>query len=385
MFALSNSAANSQVRNRYTYQERENTFALNLNEFEARHGVYPAISGNPQIGRWMVPDPAQQFPSPYVGMGNEWVSGVDPDGRIAWFAAALPYLTAAAQGAAVATATYVAGNFINGNSWDGLHIKDWAVNAAMGAVGGAVSHGIGNAFMEAKPGILTELTKAGVHGSFNAIMSGVAGGDFLAAFASSFTGSLVGAYTPQDWGKFKRMGVTMLVGGGSAVLAGGDFSKGATLAGIGFLTNQLHHELIEARINIANTALKYNGSTRWAKEVENGDFSEGDYKCNQFVYDVTTEAGASPGKPNGIIRSYPPTAGDWGNPNVKIRGWKVVKIPSKGDVASIPLPPGAGATGHVGVVFNVGSTVSAGTYRVVWNDWGFRPGEAPIFRRWVGR
>jgi RHS repeat-associated protein len=76
MFALSSSAGNGHARNRYTYQgqERENTFALNLNEFEARHY-------DPQIGRWMVPDPAQQFPSPYVGMGNEWVSGVDPDGR----------------------------------------------------------------------------------------------------------------------------------------------------------------------------------------------------------------------------------------------------------------------------------------------------------------
>ena len=35
MFALSSSAGNGQVRNRYGYQgqERENTFALNLNEF----------------------------------------------------------------------------------------------------------------------------------------------------------------------------------------------------------------------------------------------------------------------------------------------------------------------------------------------------------------
>jgi RHS repeat-associated protein len=77
MFALGSSASNGHVRNRYAYQgqERENTFALNLNEFEARHY-------DPQLGRWMVPDPANQFPSPYVGMGNEWVNGVDPDGRV---------------------------------------------------------------------------------------------------------------------------------------------------------------------------------------------------------------------------------------------------------------------------------------------------------------
>jgi hypothetical protein len=29
----------------------------------------------------MVPDPAGQFWSPYLGMGNNWMNGVDPDGR----------------------------------------------------------------------------------------------------------------------------------------------------------------------------------------------------------------------------------------------------------------------------------------------------------------
>jgi RHS repeat-associated protein len=79
MFALSSSASNGHVRNRYCYQgqELESNFALNLNEFEARHY-------DPQTARWMVLDPALQFPSPYVGMGNQWVSGVDPDGRFAF-------------------------------------------------------------------------------------------------------------------------------------------------------------------------------------------------------------------------------------------------------------------------------------------------------------
>jgi hypothetical protein len=84
MFALSSSAGNGHVKNRYGYQgqERENTFALNLSEFEARHYACPDEGGDPQLGRWMVPDPAnpcltkgQEFASPYVGMGNEWVSG----------------------------------------------------------------------------------------------------------------------------------------------------------------------------------------------------------------------------------------------------------------------------------------------------------------------
>jgi hypothetical protein len=62
-----------------------------------------------------------------------------------------------------------------------------------------------------------------------------------------------------------------------------------------------------------------------------------------------------------------------------------VKTPAKGDISAIPLPAGGVATGNVGVVFNVGSTISANDIKVVWNDWGFRPGQAPVFRRWVGR
>jgi hypothetical protein len=39
----------------------------------------------------------------------------------------------------------------------------------------------------------------------------------------------------------------MAVGGGGASLADGDFMKGATVAGIGFLTNQLAYEIIDQR------------------------------------------------------------------------------------------------------------------------------------------
>jgi hypothetical protein len=36
---------------------------------------------DPYIGRWISPDPAHQFASPYLGMGNNPMNGVDPDGR----------------------------------------------------------------------------------------------------------------------------------------------------------------------------------------------------------------------------------------------------------------------------------------------------------------
>jgi len=35
---------------------------------------------DPIIGRWFAPDPYGQYPSPYLVMGNNPVSSVDPDG-----------------------------------------------------------------------------------------------------------------------------------------------------------------------------------------------------------------------------------------------------------------------------------------------------------------
>ena len=48
-----------------------------------------------------------------------------------------------------------------------------------------------------------------------------------------------------------------------------------------------------------------------------------------------------------------------------------------GDVASF--------SGHVGIVSGNGLTISATLHNgVVRNDWGFRTGRTPVFRRFVG-
>ena len=61
---------------RYGYQGdfAEEDDETGFNHFESREY-------DPVIGRWMVMDPAGQFASPYLGMGNNPISGVDPDGR----------------------------------------------------------------------------------------------------------------------------------------------------------------------------------------------------------------------------------------------------------------------------------------------------------------
>src|SRR5690606_13900008 len=35
---------------------------------------------DPRINRWLTTDPAGQYASPYMAMGNNWMNGVDPDG-----------------------------------------------------------------------------------------------------------------------------------------------------------------------------------------------------------------------------------------------------------------------------------------------------------------
>jgi RHS repeat-associated protein len=60
---------------RYGYQGQfaEKDEETGWNHFELRE--YDAI-----IGRWLVPDPKRQFYSPYIGMGNNPISGIDLDG-----------------------------------------------------------------------------------------------------------------------------------------------------------------------------------------------------------------------------------------------------------------------------------------------------------------
>jgi RHS repeat-associated protein len=135
----------------------------------------------------------------------------------------------------------------------------------------------------------------------------------------------------------------------------------------------------ERIVGIANA---YVGSTDYNLLSKKSDFLPGNPKCNKFVYDVLLQAGASPGLPNqsgrwGIPGPKPPIAIQWANANYNIPGWVIVSSPMPGDVASF--------NGHVGIVFRYGLTISA-TLRdgVVRNDWGFRTGQTPVFRRFVG-
>jgi hypothetical protein len=81
-----------------------------------------------------------------------------------------------------------------------------------------------------------------------------------------------------------------------------------------------------------------------------------------------------------IFWTRPPLAREWADPSVAIEGWEVVESPMPGDVIS-EAHEYADATGHVGIVVGPKETISATATTVVRNDWGFRDGQKPTFRR----
>jgi RHS repeat-associated protein len=73
---------------------------------------------------------------------------------------------------------------------------------------------------------------------------------------------------------------------------------------------------LKKRNNIDLLAQSYDGSTTWNFYKRKPPFPANSNKCNLFVYDVTTEAGAEPRIP-GRPKWPMPTASEWANPKVR--------------------------------------------------------------------
>ena len=110
----------------------------------------------------------------------------------------------------------------------------------------------------------------------------------------------------------------------------------------------------EVRAKIASIALRCVGSKSWIDAVAKGDYPINTNKCNLFVYDVLTEARASPGLPHGHWwwNQYPPNAGDWATPSYHISRWRLLNSkeqPEPGDVIAQRIAY-SDATGHTMIV-----------------------------------
>jgi len=120
--ALSSKAFN-KLDAKYGYQGdySEEEIETGYNEFALRHY-------DPQIGRWTSVDPYDQFASPYVGMGNDPINHVDPDGGFS-----------GTNGAVFGSL----GGFLLGTAVAKLSGADWDEALAWGAAGAFMGGGIG--------------------------------------------------------------------------------------------------------------------------------------------------------------------------------------------------------------------------------------------------
>jgi hypothetical protein len=141
------------------------------------------------------------------------------------------------------------------------------------------------------------------------------------------------------------------------------------------------HKNSEKRSTIAKTARKYSGSSEWAFAKRKGNFAPDTNKCNQYVYDVTKEAGAEAAFAGSDGKSRPPLAAEWADPNTKIANRTVLgknEKPEPGDVAAYKLHGGTSFSGHSGIVTSVDSNglvhAMAAHDQVVGPDEKFNPG-----------
>lgn len=167
---------------------------------------------NAQTGRFITPDPAAQYHSPYLYGNDDPLSGTDPDGE---FFVALTILVVGITLGAYAGGAAV-NHSINPTSWSFKSGKTWAGiigGAIIGGVSGAAGMAIGGAELGTGATLATEALLAGAENAAFSIMSGNSWGDVGESFiqgavlgvALSGLGKLGGAGL-QRTGFGRRMG-----------------------------------------------------------------------------------------------------------------------------------------------------------------------------------
>ena len=224
----------SAADHHYLYQgkELENDFDLAWHDgaayrFHAR--AFDAQRGGHPLGRWHVHDPAYQFASPYVGMGNNPVMGVDPDGK--W--AIVDDLAAALIGGVINLGSNIIQGNISGNFWEvlGQGAAAFGAGAASGTLslygpagwiaGGAIlgATNAGLAGTDMGMGMLTGAATGLAGGALGSKVAPVIGKLFNKIASPALQGFLSGAVGGAVTGG--------VIGGATSVAGGGSFLGGA--------------------------------------------------------------------------------------------------------------------------------------------------------------
>jgi RHS repeat-associated protein len=149
---------------------------------------------DPKTGRWMIPDPARQFWSPYLAMGNNPPNVIDMDGDVAWFVPGI-------VGGVVAIGFNINAQLQDG-TFDLTSGKTWA---RMGVAGGT---GFGLAYT---PGGWVGIATAGVaSGTSNVLDQAIKNGGFnnidKTEVAASTIGGTIGYKTGSVIGEHIKPG-----------------------------------------------------------------------------------------------------------------------------------------------------------------------------------
>ena len=188
---------------------------------------------DPALGRWWSVDPkgeATKSLTLYGAMHNSPVRYADPKGD---------FIPAAILGAGIGLVTNGISNLSRGENF----FKGGFKAAAFGAIGGALSFGIGNAasgmLADGASKLGVAAFQAGAHGFTGGALSVAQGGNFASgALSGAISSGLSSAGAALEISDAAMIGVGALGGGVGSVLGGGSFVAGV---GQGLITSGLNH------------------------------------------------------------------------------------------------------------------------------------------------
>jgi len=181
-----------KLANAFGYQGKEMQAGENYDGTGLEEYDFEARYYDPQLMRWHNVDPIPNSASPYSAMANNPVSITDPDGKC-------PACIAIAIGAAIGAASSAAIYSVSvGSSWNW---GDFGKAFAFGAVGGALSGGLGSA------GVGASLGTFGQSLAYNVLSSTVSSVGTNVAFGNTITlgtlaGSAIGGLIAGSYGNF---------------------------------------------------------------------------------------------------------------------------------------------------------------------------------------
>ena len=182
------------------------------------------------------------------------------------------------------------------------------------------------------------LERMGHHAFVNAWMSGIQGQNMFSGMLTGAASSLGGAGLSSL--NIENVGLltagNAVIGGTVSVIGGGKFANGAVTGAFTMLFNDLAHDIMQKRENLA-------------KSADNSRKNQDRYlHCNEFAQDKLEENGMNP-------TDKALSAAEWANEGTIKSGWRPLEAgetAARGDIAAAKYHFPNGATGHMGIMLN---------------------------------